>query len=151
MLGLQRSLAGSKERARAFADEEMGAFWKTELLLAFGNELGATLSVGFRGTCYLCYPLADLGAKNDDSGFSDESFGEVDGGSNLSDVVAVLYPHHVEAHGFKSLGCIFTLGGSSHGIKGDVVAVVDENEIVELEVASESERLHGDTLLNYKV
>jgi hypothetical protein len=83
--------------------------------------------------------------------FANELPGKVDGGSDLGDVVAVLHPNHVEAHGFKPLGCIFALGSNSHGIKGDVVAVVDQNEVVELEMASESERFHGDALLVQRV
>ena len=147
MIGLESLLAGSKESSSVFANEEMGAIRKAELLLAFKDELGAALSVGLGCSCHLRDALADGGAKNDDGGFAHKSLGKVDCGGDLGDVVAVLNPDNVEADRFESLGGIFALGCSGHGIKGHVIAVVNEDEIVEFQVASESQRLHGDTFL----
>ena len=151
MIGLESLLAGSKESSSVFANEEMGAIRKAELLLAFKDELGAALSVGLGCSCHLRDALADGGAKNDDGGFAHKSLGKVDCGGDLGDVVAVLNPDNVEADRFESLGGIFALGCSGHGIKGHVIAVVNENEIVQLEVACKSKSLHSDTFLRRNV
>ena len=78
MIGLESLLAGSKESSSVFANEEMGAIRKAELLLAFKDELGAALSVGLGCSCHLRDALADGGAKNDDGGFAHKSLGKVD-------------------------------------------------------------------------
>lgn len=151
MIGLESLLAGSKESSSVFANEEMGAIRKAELLLAFKDELGAALSVGLGCSCHLRDALADGGAKNDDGGFAHKSLGKVDGGGNLGDIVAVLNPDNVEADRFESLDRVFALGCNGHGIERHVVAVVYEDQVVQFEVASKCESLHGDPLLKIKM
>ena len=129
----------------------MRAVRKAKLLLAFGDELGAALPVRLGRACHLCDALADGGAQDDDGGFAHKSLGKVDGGGNLGDVVAVLNPDNVEADRFESLDRVFALGCSGHGIKRHVVAVVYEDQVVQLEVACKCESLHGDPLLKIKM
>ena len=147
VLGLESCLAGGEERASVFADVEMGAIRKTELLLALWNELGATLSVRLGRARNLCDALANLGAKDDDRGFADKSNGKVDCGGNLDDVVTVLHPDDVEADGLKALGGVLALSCDRHGIQRHVVAVIDEDKVVQLEVTGKSKRLHSHALL----
>ena len=57
----------------------------------------------------------------------------------------------IPADGLEAKRGVFALRLRCHGVEGDVVGVVKQDEVVELLVAGEGHRLHGDTLLHATV
>jgi hypothetical protein len=65
--------------------------------------------------------------------------------------VVTIHPLHVESIGLVALAGILALGFAGHGVECDVVGIVDNDQVIELEVARESGSLRRHALLQAAV
>jgi len=150
VFGEERRAVFGEISAGFWADEEVFGFWEAEGLAGGGDEFGATFAVRFGGSC-------DFGDAFADEGFSDNDLGFI--GSGLGFLESVEKGHHVLAvdgldtpfDGAEAFGGIFALGFGCHGVEGDIIGIVNEDEVIELVVASEGDGFHGDAFLHATV
>jgi hypothetical protein len=64
----------------------------------------------------------------------------------LQVVVTVINDHNMPAVGFKSLGNIFGKGAVGVAVNGNVIIIIDGNEVTELEMSCHGGSLTGHTL-----
>ena len=93
----------------------------------------------------------DHGAQADDRRFVGDGLGRLDGRLDTGDVLTAVDGLHVPAIGLVPLGHI--LGQSDVGVvlDGDLVLVVEDDEVAELLGTGQRTRLGGDTLLDVAV
>ena len=137
--------------ANVVADEEMLVGGQAEPGAGGGGELGAALAVTLGGAGDLGDAAADLGLGDDELRFAALRFLRLVVGLEDGGKVVTVDRLHVPADGLEARGGVLALGAIRHGVEGDVVGVVDEDQVVELLVPGEGDRLHGDALLHAAV
>ena len=115
------------------------------------GEFRPTLAVAFGGALDFGDAFADDRLRDDELRFFGLGFfGLVVGLQDRSEIVAV-DGLHVPADRLEALCGVFALRLIRHRVEGDVVGVVDENQVIELLVAGERDRLHRDAFLHAAV
>ena len=131
-------------------DEEVLVGGQAETGARGVDELGAALAVALRGAGDLGDALGDGRLGDDEVGRSDGLLGLGDGFGDGGDIVAV-DELHVPAKGLEALHEIVVLRLVGHRVEGDVVAVENDDEIIQLLVGGEGHGLQRDALLHAAV
>ena len=143
-------LAGGEERAHLVGDEER-VRGQAERLAGGGGELGAALAVRLGGAGDLRDPLADQRAGDDR--LRPAVVGRLrvrDRRGDRREVVAV-DRHRVPPLRAEVALAVLALGDLRGCVEGDVVGVVDQDQVVEAVVAGERDRLAGHAFLEAAV
>jgi len=150
VIGLEGGLAGGEEGPRLCADLER-LVGQAEGLVGGGGILGTPLAVGLGGARHLGDAPPDLGAGDDQLGAPVVlRLGLREGGQEAIQIMAV-HRARVPAEGGENGGGVLALGHLGHGVEGDVVGIVDQDQVVELVVAGEGGGLAGHALLQAAV
>ena len=150
VFGEERRAVFGEISAGFWANEEVFGFWEAEGLAGGGDEFGAAFAVSFGGSCDFWDAFADEGFGDNDLGFIGSGLGfleSVEKGNHVLTVDGLDTPFD----GAEAFGGIFALGFACHGVEGDVIGIVNEDEVIELVVASEGDGLHGDAFLHAAV
>ena len=144
-------LAGGEEGAGLGRDEEL-LFREAEGLARGVDELHAGFAVALGGALDFGDALADDGLADDQLGLAVlagaglfERFGD------RGELVALLDGEHFPVGGFVALGGVLVLRLRGQGVEGDVVGVVEHDEVIEAEAAGERGGLLRDAFLEAAV
>mmetsp|Transcript_16726 Transcript_16726/g.39386 ORF Transcript_16726/g.39386 Transcript_16726/m.39386 type:complete len:450 (-) Transcript_16726:31-1380(-) len=115
------------------------------------SKLVAALTVGLLCSGNLGDTLANQSLDNDHLGLS--VFGALGGviGSGKGGNVVSVNGHNVETVRGEETRGVVALGRICHGVKSNIVGVVDEDEVVQAKMPCKRRRLRGDTLLQAPV
>ena len=131
-------LAGGEKGACLRGDVEVLICREAEFLDAVRvHEFRAGLAVGLLGAGDLGDAFADEGVGDDELGLAGGGFGFLECGEEGLHVVAVIESLDVPAVGVKALAGVLALGGLGHGVEGDVVGIVNQDEVIELVMGGE--------------
>ncbi len=148
--GAQLLFTGREERAHLRRDEVRLRRQSQALARRLG-ELRPTLAVRLLRPLDLGDPLADERLGDDQLRLAAaRPLGAHEGGEERLHLVAV-HRLDVEPERLEPLGRVLALGLLGHRVQRDGVRIVDEDQVVELLVAREGERLHRHPLLHAAV
>ena len=148
--GAELLLARREERAHLRRDEVLLGRQPQALARGLG-ELRPPLAVRLLRPLDLGDPLADERLGDDELRLAAARFlGAHERREERLHLVAV-DGLHVEPERLETLGGVLALGLLGHRVQRDGVRIVDEDQVVELLMAGEGERLHGDPLLHAAV
>ena len=148
--GRELLLARREERAHLGRDE-VGLRRQPEALARRVGELRAALAVRLLRALDLGDALADERLGDDELRLAAaRPLGALEGGEERLHLVAV-DRLDVEAERLEALGRVLALRLLGHRVERDGVRVVDEDQVVELLMAGEGDRLHRDALLHAAV
>lgn len=129
-----------------------GILGEAEAGAGFGGKLGPAFSVAGGGTGDLGNAFADKGLHFDELGLAILVCpGSGEGVGEEAEVVTVLDALDLEAVGSEAIEDAFALGGVGHGVEGDVVGIVKEDEVVQTEVTSKGGGFGGHAFLEAAV
>ena len=110
------------------------------------------LAVTFGGPRYFRNPLPNHGLRNNQLRLAAlRFFGFSNCFENRAEIVAIRKRLHIPANRLKPGEGVFALRLSRHRVEGDVIRIVNQNQIIEPLVTRESARLHRDTFLHAAV
>mmetsp|Transcript_20881 Transcript_20881/g.35892 ORF Transcript_20881/g.35892 Transcript_20881/m.35892 type:complete len:584 (-) Transcript_20881:129-1880(-) len=139
-----------EERASSLRHEPL-LLRKANVGTGLVNVWDTGLSVGGVGSLGLFHSLSDDGVALDELGLSIVGgLGGSDGLLNNSEVVSINLVS-LPSVGVVTLHDVLTLGVLSHLVKGDLVGVIKDDEVVELLVGGKGGGLSGDTLLEASI
>ena len=116
------------------------------------GELRPALAVGLRRALHLRNPLPDDGLGDDELRPARlRPLGALDRLEHGRQIVAVGQRLHIPADRLEARGRVLALRLRRHRVQGDVVRVVDEDEVVQSLVTGEFDRLHADAFLHAAV
>mmetsp|Transcript_5883 Transcript_5883/g.7631 ORF Transcript_5883/g.7631 Transcript_5883/m.7631 type:complete len:621 (-) Transcript_5883:46-1908(-) len=149
--GLVLGLNLTEVVASSLRNEPLLALRKTDVLLGVVNVWDTSLSVGSVGSLSLLHTLSDDGVALDELGLAVVGgLGSSDGLLDNSEVVSINVID-LPSVSLVTLKDILRLGVFSHLVKGDLVGIVEDDEVVELLVSGEGGGLSGDTLLEASI
>mmetsp|Transcript_14645 Transcript_14645/g.29644 ORF Transcript_14645/g.29644 Transcript_14645/m.29644 type:complete len:487 (-) Transcript_14645:141-1601(-) len=120
---------------------------KAKLGTGLIGELDTGFTVGSVGTGNLVDTFTDNGAAHEQLRLAVVvGLGVLDGGIHSLQIMSI-NDNSIPSHSLVTLDDILGLGELSHLVKGDIVRIVQDNEVVKLLVGSESSGLEGNTFL----
>ncbi len=142
---------GSEVGFHFVGHEELGVFGPAEVAFGGGDFFGAKgVGVGFGLALEFGGAKADFGFGDDEGGLAFGDAGFADGGANLVVIVAVNLDD-VPVVATEAGGHVVGVGEFGAAFDGDLVVVVDPDEVVEAEVAGEGGGFVGDAFLKVAV
>ena len=127
-----------------------GLFRQTERLAGAIDEFRPAFAVRLRSPCHLGNAFADEGTGNDQLRFAGGGFCLLKRLSEGRQVVAI-HGLHRPLKRLKTLGGVLVLRGDRHGVEGNVVGIVNDDQVVQMRVTGERHGFLGHAFLHAAV